>query len=167
MADNDKKSEVVEETAVAEAPAKEDAVQATESDATPEGEKASAKENRRSKSGRVVPVGIAFVNATFNNTKVTFTDLHGNTLCWSSAGKMGIKGSRKSTAYAAQQVAADAAKKAQMLGMREVEVRIKGPGAGRESAVRGIVAAGMDISVLKDITPVPHNGCRPPKRRRV
>jgi small subunit ribosomal protein S11 len=80
---------------------------------------------------------------------------------------MGIKGSRKSTAYAAQQVAADAAKKAQTLGMREVEVRIKGPGAGRESAVRGIVAAGMEISVLKDITPVPHNGCRPPKRRRV
>ena len=126
------------------------------------------KENlRRSKSGRYVPSGIAYINATFNNTKVTFTDLHGNTLCWSSAGKMGIKGSRKSTAYAAQQVATDAAKKAQTLGMREVEVRIKGPGAGRESAVRGIVAAGIEISVLKDITPVPHNGCRPPKRRRV
>ena len=161
MADNEKNSEVVKEAAVADAPA----VEAVEGEATTEG--AAPKENRRSKSGRVVPVGIAFINATFNNTKVTFTDLHGNTLCWSSAGKMGIKGSRKSTAYAAQQVAADAAKKAQMLGMREVEVRIKGPGAGRESAVRGIVAAGMDISVLKDVTPVPHNGCRPPKRRRV
>jgi small subunit ribosomal protein S11 len=161
MADNEKNSEVVKEAAVADAPA----VEAVEGEATTEG--ATPKENRRSKSGRVVPVGIAFINATFNNTKVTFTDLHGNTLCWSSAGKMGIKGSRKSTAYAAQQVAADAAKRAQMLGMREVEVRIKGPGAGRESAVRGIVAAGMDISVLKDVTPVPHNGCRPPKRRRV
>jgi small subunit ribosomal protein S11 len=122
---------------------------------------------KRAKSGRVVPSGIAVINATFNNTKVTFTDLHGNTLCWSSGGKMGMKGSRKSTAYAAQMVAADAAKKAQTLGMREVEVKIKGPGAGRESAVRGIVAAGLEITALKDITPVPHNGCRPPKRRRV
>ena len=122
---------------------------------------------KRAKSSRLVPSGIAVVNATFNNTKVTFTDLHGNTLCWSSGGKMGMKGSRKSTAYAAQIVATDAAKKAQTLGMREVEVRIKGPGAGRESAVRGIAAAGMEISALKDITPVPHNGCRPPKRRRV
>jgi small subunit ribosomal protein S11 len=122
---------------------------------------------RRAKAARTVPSGIAFINATFNNTKVTITDLHGNTLCWSSGGKMGMKGSRKSTAYAAQQVASDAARKAQALGMREVEVRIKGPGAGRESAVRGIVATGMEITVLKDTTPVPHNGCRPPKRRRV
>ncbi|NOY75511.1 MAG: 30S ribosomal protein S11 [Kiritimatiellaeota bacterium] len=122
---------------------------------------------RRSKNSRSVPSGIAFINATFNNTKVTITDLHGNTLCWSSGGKMGMKGSRKSTAYAAQQVATDAARKAQTLGMREVEVRVKGPGAGRESAVRGIVAAGMDITVLRDTTPVPHNGCRPKKRRRV
>jgi len=156
MADNETVADAVEETAVVNAPQEASA------------DKDASKENaRRAKSGRVVPVGIAYINATFNNTKVTFTDLHGNTLCWSSAGKMGIKGSRKSTAYAAQQVAADAAKKAQTLGMREVEVRIKGPGAGRESAVRGIVAAGMEISVLKDITPVPHNGCRPPKRRRV
>lgn len=132
------------------------------------GEAAPAAETvKRAKSSRVVPSGIAVINATFNNTKVTFTDLHGNTLCWSSGGKMGMKGSRKSTAYAAQMVATDAAKKAQTLGMREVEVRIKGPGAGRESAVRGIAAAGMEISSLKDITPVPHNGCRPPKRRRV
>jgi len=122
---------------------------------------------KRAKSGRYIPSGIAVVNATFNNTKVTITDLHGNTLCWSSGGKMGMKGSRKSTAYAAQMVGTDAAKKAQSLGMREVEVKIKGPGAGRESAVRGIAAAGIEITSLKDITPVPHNGCRPRKKRRV
>ena len=145
---------------------KEDAVETAE--ATEEdGSTPVVEEVKRAKSGRIVPSGIAVINATFNNTKVTFTDLHGNTLCWSSGGKMGMKGSRKSTAYAAQIVATDAAKRAQSLGMREVEVKIKGPGAGRESAVRGIAAAGMEISALKDITPVPHNGCRPPKRRRV
>ena len=122
---------------------------------------------KKTKGGRYVPSGIAYVHATFNNTKVTFTDLHGNVLCWSTGGKNGFKGSRKSTAYAAQVIAGDAAVKAQALGMKEVEVRIKGPGAGRESAVRGIAAAGMEISAIKDITPVPHNGCRPPKRRRV
>lgn len=122
---------------------------------------------QRGKSGRFVPSGIAYVLATFNNTKVTFTDLHGNVICWSTGGKNGFKGSRKSTAYAAQVIAGDAAKKAQLIGMKEVEVRIKGPGAGRESAVRGIAAAGLEISSIKDITPVPHNGCRPPKRRRV
>ncbi len=136
--------------------------------ATPETTAAApAAEGKRKKSGRHVPSGIAFVHATFNNTKVTFTDLHGNVLCWSSSGKNGFKGSRKSTAYAAQVVAADAAKKAEALGMHEVEVRIKGPGAGRESAVRGIASVGMEINAIKDITPVPHNGCRPPKRRRV
>lgn len=122
---------------------------------------------RRAKSGRSVPAGIAYVHATFNNTKVTFTDLHGNVICWSTGGKNGFKGSRKSTAYAAQVIAADAARKAQAVGMREVEVRIKGPGAGRESAVRGIAAADINITAIRDITPVPHNGCRPPKRRRV
>ena len=122
---------------------------------------------KRKKSGRYVPSGIAYIHSTFNNTKVTFTDLHGNVLCWSSAGKSGFKGSRKSTAYAAQVVAGDASKKAELLGMKEVEVRINGPGAGRESAVRGIAASGMEITAIKDITPVPHNGCRPPKRRRV
>jgi small subunit ribosomal protein S11 len=122
---------------------------------------------QRSKSGRYVPSGIAYVHATFNNTKVTFTDLHGNVICWSTGGKNGFKGSRKSTAYAAQVIAGDAAKKAQLIGMKEVEVRIKGPGAGRESAVRGIAAAGMEVIAIRDITPVPHNGCRPPKRRRV
>ncbi len=129
---------------------------------------AEVKEVRqRSKSGRYVPNGIAYVLATFNNTKVTFTDMHANVLSWSTGGKNGFKGSRKSTAYAAQVIAGDAAKKAQLLGMKEVEVRIKGPGAGRESAVRGIAAAGIEISAIRDITPVPHNGCRPPKRRRV
>jgi small subunit ribosomal protein S11 len=131
------------------------------------GEGAKAAPAKRSKSGRYIPSGIAVINATFNNTKVTITDLHGNTLCWSSGGKMGMKGSRKSTAYAAQMVGTDVAKKAQSLGMREVEVKIKGPGAGRESAVRGIAAAGIEITALKDITPVPHNGCRPRKKRRV
>ena len=126
-----------------------------------------AADNKRKKSGRYVPSGIAYVQASFNNTKVTFTDLHGNVLCWSTGGKNGFKGSRKSTAYAAQVIAGDAAKKAQLFGMKEVEVRIKGPGAGRESAVRGIAAAGLEVVAIKDITPVPHNGCRPPKRRRV
>lgn len=132
-----------------------------------EGAVASTADQKRKKGGRYVPSGIAYVHATFNNTKVTFTDLHGNVLSWSSSGKMTFKGSRKSTAYAAQVVAADAAKKAETLGMKEVEVRIKGPGAGRESAVRGIVSTGMEVNAIKDITPVPHNGCRPPKRRRV
>ena len=125
------------------------------------------KEVKRAKTGRFIQSGIAYVLATFNNTKVTFTDMHGNVLCWSTGGKNGFKGSRKSTAYAAQVIAGDAAKKAQLFVMKEVEVRIKGPGAGRESAVRGIAAAGLEVVAIKDITPVPHNGCRPPKRRRV
>ena len=128
---------------------------------------AAAAPKQRSKSGRYIPSGIVHVLATFNNTKVTITDLHGNVISWSTGGKNGFKGSRKSTAYAAQVVAADAAKKAEALGMKEVEVRIKGPGAGRESAVRGIASVGMEVNAIKDITPVPHNGCRPPKRRRV
>jgi small subunit ribosomal protein S11 len=128
---------------------------------------AAAAPRQRSKSGRYIPSGIAYILATFNNTKVTFTDLHGNVISWSTGGKNGFKGSRKSTAYAAQVVAADAAKKAEALGMKDVEVRINGPGAGRESAVRGIASIGMEINAIKDITPVPHNGCRPPKRRRV
>ena len=137
--------------------------------AAPEAPAAEApvKEVKRAKTGRFIQSGIAYVLATFNNTKVTFTDMHGNVLCWSTGGKNGFKGSRKSTAYAAQVIAGDAAKKAQLFGMKEVEVRIKGPGAGRESAVRGIAAAGLEVVAIKDITPVPHNGCRPPKRRRV
>ena len=127
---------------------------------------AAAVDNKRKKTGRYIPNGIAFIHATFNNTKVAFTDLHVNVIAWSSSGKNGFKGSRKSTAYAAQVVAADAAKKAQAFGMKDVEVRIQGPGAGRESAVRGIASTGMEVNCIKDITPVPHTGCRPPKRRR-
>ncbi len=111
--------------------------------------------------------GIVSVHATFNNTKVSISDTAGNVLAWASAGKVGFKGSRKSTAYAAQMVGVECAKRAMSYGMREVEVNIKGPGAGRESAVRGIVAAGLEVSNIRDVTPVPHNGCRPPKRRRV
>lgn len=161
MADQENKEEVVDKVVATEAVVEESA---SSEEVT---ESAAPATPHKGKKGRVVPSGIAVINATFNNTKVTFTDLHGNTLCWSSGGKMGMKGSRKSTAYVAQLVGTDAAKKAQTFGMREVEVKIKGPGAGRESAVRGIAASGIDISTLKDITPVPHNGCRPKKRRRV
>ena len=111
--------------------------------------------------------GIVHIIATFNNTKVSITDVHGNVVAWSSAGKVGFKGSRKSTAYAAQVVATEAAKRAMSYGMIDVEVWGKGPGAGRESAVRGVSAAGIEVNLIKDVTPIPHNGCRPPKRRRV
>jgi small subunit ribosomal protein S11 len=116
---------------------------------------------------RHVPSGIAHVEATFNNTKVCITDLNGNVIAWCTAGRLGHKGSRKSTGYVAQLVGTEAAKQAMDAGMREVEVRIKGPGSGRESAARGIASAGLEITLIKDVTPVPHNGCRPPKRRRV
>ncbi len=114
-----------------------------------------------------VSKGIIHVHATFNNTKVYISDMNGNIISWASAGKMGFKGSRKSTAYAAQVVAVEAVKRAKTYGMLEAEIEIKGPGAGRESSVRGVVAAGVTVSSIRDITPVPHNGCRPPKRRRV
>lgn len=123
---------------------------------------------RKAKGGRLVLAGIVHVDSTFNNTRVAISDQNGNILSWSTGGKLGYKGSRKSTAFVAQLIATDAAKKAMATyGLKEVEVRIKGPGAGRESAVRGIAAAGLEITVLKDVTPLPHNGCRPPKRRRV
>lgn len=121
----------------------------------------------RAKGARHIPAGIVHVDATFNNTRVTITDLHGNVVSWCSAGRLAFKGSRKSTAYVGQLVGTEAAKKAMTFGMREVEIRIKGPGAGRDSAARGVVAAGLEVSVLKDVTPLPHNGCRPPKKRRV
>jgi small subunit ribosomal protein S11 len=111
--------------------------------------------------------GVAHVNSTFNNTMITISDAQGNVVSWSSAGLMGFKGSRKSTPYAAQLAAEDAGKKAQEHGMKELEVWVKGPGSGRESALRGLQSAGFSIRSIKDITPVPHNGCRPPKRRRV
>jgi small subunit ribosomal protein S11 len=122
---------------------------------------------RRRKADRHVPSGIAHIEATFNNTKVLITDMNGNAVSWCTAGKLGYKGSRKSTSYVAQLVGQEAARRAMDFGMREIEVRIKGPGAGRESAVRGIAGAGLDVTLLKDVTPIPHNGCRPPKRRRV
>ncbi len=127
-----------------------------------------AEVKRKAKGGRLVLAGIVHVESTFNNTRVSISDQQGNVLAWSTGGKLGYKGSRKSTAFVAQLIATDAAKKAMATyGLREVEVRIKGPGAGRESAVRGIAAAGLEITLLKDVTPLPHNGCRPPKRRRV
>jgi small subunit ribosomal protein S11 len=121
----------------------------------------------KAKGSKNVSSGVAHVLATFNNTIVSITDPNGGVLGWSSAGKMGFKGSRKSTAYAAQMVAQDACRQAMGHGLREVEVRVKGPGAGRESAVRAIQAVGLEISVIRDVTPIPHNGCRPPKQRRV
>ena len=121
----------------------------------------------KKKTKRVVTDAVAHVQASFNNTIVSITDMAGHVIGWSSAGKCGFKGSRKSTAYAAQMVAQDACRQAMGHGLKEVEVRVKGPGAGRESAVRAIQAVGLEISVIKDVTPVPHNGCRPPKQRRV
>ena len=121
----------------------------------------------KAKGSKNIAVGIANILATFNNTQVTITDMHGNLLGWSTAGRVGFKGSRKSTAYAAQQVAQDAARQAMSHGMREVEVHVKGPGSGRESAIRALQAIGLEISTIKDVTPVPHNGCRPRKKRRV
>jgi len=121
----------------------------------------------KAKGSKNVSAGVAHILATFNNTIVSISDLNGNVIGWSSAGKVGFKGSRKSTAYAAQLVAQDACRQAMGHGLKEVEVLVKGPGAGRESAVRAIQAIGLDISVIRDVTPVPHNGCRPPKQRRV
>ncbi len=119
------------------------------------------------KDKKTVHSGAVYIQATFNNTIVTITDKNGNVVTWSSAGSQGFKGSRKSTPYAAQIASASAAKKAMGFGMRQVDVYVKGPGAGRESAIRALQAAGLEINLIKDITPVPHNGTRPPKRRRV
>ena len=114
-----------------------------------------------------MPKAVAHVKATFNNTLVTITDPNGETLCWASAGTIGYKGSRKSTPFAAQRAAGVAAEKAQRFGVREGDVKVKGPGAGRESAVRALQAAGLDVKAIEDVTPLPHNGCRPRKKRRV
>ena len=111
--------------------------------------------------------GVVHIQASFNNTVVTITDPRGNTLCWSSAGAAGFKGSKKSTPFAAQVASEQAARKAQEFGMKEVEVYVKGPGAGRESAIRALQAVGLQVSMIRDVTPIPHNGCRAPKRRRV
>ena len=122
---------------------------------------------QRKKATKVDALGIAHISATFNNTIVTLTDRDGNVISWASAGKLGFKGSRKSTPFAAQLAAEAAAKDAMNLGLRKVEAWVKGPGVGRESAVRSLQVAGLEISAIKDVTPIPHNGCRPPKRRRV
>jgi small subunit ribosomal protein S11 len=114
-----------------------------------------------------VPAGVAHIHATFNNTIITISDMDGNVLSWSSAGCQGFKGSRKGTPYAAQQAATIAANAAREHGLRQVEVRVSGPGAGRESSIRALQAVGIEIKAIKDVTPIPHNGCRPPKRRRV
>lgn len=125
------------------------------------------KKGGKKKEKRSVPVGQAHIQATFNNTIVTITDPTGNTVAWASAGTLGFKGSRKGTLYAAQMTAEAAAKKAAEAGMRQVDVYIKGPGSGRESAIRALQAAGLEVTIIRDVTPIPHNGCRPPKRRRV
>jgi small subunit ribosomal protein S11 len=125
------------------------------------------KKGTKKKEKRVVPAGVAHIQATFNNTVVTISDLEGNVVCWSSAGALGFKGSRKGTPFAAQQAAVTAAGRAREVGMRSLEVNVKGPGSGRDSAIRALQTAGLEIRTIRDVTPIPHNGCRPPKRRRV
>ncbi len=179
-----KEKEAKPDAAVATAeakPAKKAAAEAAPADAKPVepvvpaaptaaellGEDPNAKKIVKAKHAKNISVGVANILATFNNTQVTITDAQGNLIGWSSAGRVGFKGSRKSTAYAAQQVAQDAARQAMAHGMKEVEIRVKGPGSGRESAIRALQAIGLEISSIKDVTPVPHNGCRPRKKRRV
>ena len=128
---------------------------------------ATEKSRVRRRERKNITSGIAHVNSSFNNTKITITDVQGNAISWSSAGGMGFKGSRKSTPYAAQVAAEDAGKKAMEHGMKTLEVHVRGPGSGRESALRALQAAGFTITTIRDVTPIPHNGCRPPKRRRV
>lgn len=126
-----------------------------------------AKSSKAKKKKKVEPAGQVHISSSFNNIIITITDLSGNTISWSAAGKMGFRGSKKNTPYAAQVAATDCAKKAFDMGLRKVEVFVKGTGSGREAAIRAVAAAGIDVSIITDITPMPHNGCRPPKRRRV
>ena len=126
-----------------------------------------ATEAKKKKIKKNIPIGIAHVNATFNNTIITITDTKGNTIAWSSAGAEGFKGSRKSTPFAAQLAAENAGKKAKENGVKTLEIEVRGPGSGRESALRALQSTGFIITSIKDVTPIPHNGCRPPKRRRV
>ena len=130
-------------------------------EATPAGGRVRRRERKN------IASGVAHVNASFNNTMITITDAQGNVIAWSSSGSKGFKGSRKSTPYAAQMAAEDAGRKAMEHGMRTLEIEVKGPGAGRESALRALQAVGFAINAIRDVTPIPHNGCRPPKRRRV
>lgn len=168
MADENTKKPEVEVPAAkpAAAAAAEDVLRDPASEPAPAPEEKTTA--RKRKGAKFIPTGIAYIHATFNNTMVTLTDLRGNTVSWSSAGKCGFKGSRKSTAYAATVVAQEAARMAAAnVGMREVEVCVQGPGAGRESAIRGIQSAGLAVTAIRDVTPIPHNGCRQPKARRV
>lgn len=125
------------------------------------------KKRGRRKKGRVEPTGRVFIHATFNNTIITITDAKGEVISWSSCGRRGFKGSKKSTPFAAQQAAGEAAREAMDLGLRKVDVNVKGPGSGREAAIRSLSAAGLQVTAIRDVTPIPHNGCRAPKRRRV
>ncbi len=127
----------------------------------------SGGKDRRKREKRIVPHGVAHIKATFNNTLITISDPEGNVVTWSSAGRIGFKGSRKGTPFAAQVAGKNAGSQARDMGMRTIEVEVRGPGAGRESAIRALAAAGLDVKSLRDVTPIPHNGCRPPKRRRV
>ncbi len=129
--------------------------------------KTTKKKTIKKREKKVVQIGTVHIQATFNNTLVTVTDQQGNVVSWSSAGSLGFRGSRKGTPFAAQQAALSAANAAKDHGMRTVEVRVKGPGSGRESAIRALATAGLDVKTIKDVTPIPHNGCRPPKKRRV
>ncbi len=129
--------------------------------------KTGKKKSFKKKEKKSIPTGVVHIQATFNNTIVTITDTIGNVVAWSSAGSLGYRGSRKGTPYAAQQAALTAANKAKETGMRQVEVRVGGPGAGRESAIRTLQTVGMEVRAIRDVTPIPHNGCRPPKKRRV
>jgi small subunit ribosomal protein S11 len=129
--------------------------------------KAAKNKKFKKRERKVVPYGVVYIQATFNNTIVTITDGQGNTISWKSSGSLGFRGSRKGTPFAAQQAASNAASQAREHGMRSVDVRVSGPGSGRESAIRALASAGIDVRTIRDVTPVPHNGCRPPKRRRV
>ena len=173
MAKEEKKAEAVKEKAAAApeataaAPKTEAPAVKAEAPGAPLEEGEVVKKVVKAKHSKNVIQGIAHIMATFNNTTVSITDLKGRVIGWSSAGRVGFKGSRKSTAYAAQLVAQDAARQSMAHGLKEIEVWVKGPGSGREAAIRALQAIGLDITVIKDVTPVPHNGCRPPKRRRV
>jgi small subunit ribosomal protein S11 len=140
--------------------------QEKKAEAQPE-QKATERAARKKRGRKNIAEGVVHIHSTFNNTIVTITDYQGNVISWSSAGSMGFKGSRKGTPFAAQQAADSAAKKAMDHGLRSVQIFVRGPGAGRESALRALQSAGFNISLIKDVTPIPHNGCRPPKRRRV
>ena len=143
--------------------------EAQDAAATPEGEKAPAKKKAFKKKGekRIVHHGFAHIQASFNNTVITITDVDGHVIAWSSAGGIGFKGSRKGTPFAATQAAINAGNVAKGFGMRSVDVKVKGPGSGRESAIRALQTIGIEVKSIRDVTPIPHNGCRPPKRRRV